>query len=288
MRKFCVKRIYKKIPGQKKFCGDSSDAFVLYQWAKNKKSHSIHKQLGTSNFFRKEKLSSNCCKKSEGVEENNNAGSGKRQPRSRAPAVGMEFAERKKKPKTTSNKGWRKQRNKQKRFLPVRWRGNHGLRLRISSVIIGSIIHQRHICCTRLSPPPPYNLTKYEELEEATLKPDAMARTRWSACGSHNPKTHFTTHPTKKTKKNKPETTKNSSSPSLSFLVFCFVGIVHPHTHITKTLSLLFFPTFLCTHPLFLGIHDLYLQITALLSLSTKTPENTQTSFYCLPSSLIL
>jgi hypothetical protein len=37
-----------------------------------------------------------------------------------------------------------------------------------------------------------------------------------------------------------------------------------------------------------LGIHDLYLQITALLSLSTKTPENTQTSFYCLPSSLVL
>jgi len=102
VRKFCEKRIYKKIPGQKKFCGDSSDAFVLYQWAKNKKSHSIHKQLGTSNSFRKEKLSSNFCKRSEGGEENNNAGSRKRQPRSRAPAADMEFAERKKKPKTTS------------------------------------------------------------------------------------------------------------------------------------------------------------------------------------------
>jgi hypothetical protein len=28
------------------------------------------------------------------------------------------------------------------------------------------------------SPHPPYNLTKYEELEQATLKPDAIARTR--------------------------------------------------------------------------------------------------------------
>lgn len=55
--------------------------------------------------------------------------------------------------KRHQNKGLRKKRNMQKRFLPVRWRGNHGLRLRISSVIIGSIIHERHICCTRLPPP---------------------------------------------------------------------------------------------------------------------------------------
>jgi hypothetical protein len=44
-------------------------------------------------------LSTNCCKKSEGGENNNNVGSGKRQPRSRAPIIGMEFVERKKKPK---------------------------------------------------------------------------------------------------------------------------------------------------------------------------------------------
>jgi hypothetical protein len=49
-------------------------------------------------------LSTNCCKKSEGGENNNNVGSGKKQLRSRAPIIGMEFVERKKKPKTTSNK----------------------------------------------------------------------------------------------------------------------------------------------------------------------------------------
>jgi hypothetical protein len=139
------------------------------------------------------------------------------------------------------------------------------------------------------SPPPPYNLTKYEELEEATLKPDAMARTRWSACGSYNPKTHFTAHPTKKNKQTN-EKQKNSSSPSLSLLVFCFEESctpTHTHTHNQDTFTLVF-SYFLMYPSTLLGIHDLYLQITALLSLSTKTPENTRTSFYCLPSSLVL
>jgi hypothetical protein len=82
---------------------------------------------------------------------------------------------------------------------------------------------------------------------------------------------------------------KTSSFPSPSLLVFCFVRIMHPHrhTHNQNTFTLVF-SYFLMYPSTLLSIHDLYLQITVLLSLSTKTPENTQTSFYCLPSFLVL
>jgi hypothetical protein len=179
VRKFCVKRIYNKIPGQKKFCGIPLMPLFYTSELRNKNLVLYLKSWEPQIVLEKKNSLAIAAKRvmegkkivMPGVERDS-------QEAEHQQLVWILQREKRKKPKTTSNKGWRKQRNMQKQFLPVRWRGNHGLRLRISSVIIGSIIHERHICCTRLSPPPPYNLTKYEELEEATLKPNAMARTR--------------------------------------------------------------------------------------------------------------